>query len=189
MRSLSCLMIRRPPRSTLFPYTPPFRSPRRSRSTARQSSRDSFPIRWSSSASRISRYFASFAACSSASRVRSRRSSSPRRRSGAHSTADRKSRRLNSSHANISYAVFILFNDTATTEIYTLSLHAALPISAEVAVHGAPVLARQLPHPVGELGVADLAVLRVVRRLELRKPGQVATLLFPAPPERRPQHG
>src|SRR3712207_2702292 len=38
-----------------------------------------------------------------------------------------KSTRLNSSHANISYAVFF-FNDTATTEIYTLSLHDALPI-------------------------------------------------------------
>src|SRR5476651_909202 len=92
------------------------------------------------------------------------------------SSTDRKSTRLNSSHANISYAVFCLkkknnvpiklvdkptsendvryddlkmskkfscfhvlskreraeffffFNDTATTEIYTLSLHDALPI-------------------------------------------------------------
>src|SRR3989304_5098182 len=42
--------------------------------------------------------------------------------------ADRKSTRLNSSHGYISYAVFF-FNDTATTEIYTLSLHDALPIS------------------------------------------------------------
>src|ERR1035438_9101245 len=48
---------------------------------------------------------------------------------------DRKSTRLNSSHLGISYAVFclktykaILLNDTATTEIYTLSLHDALPI-------------------------------------------------------------
>src|SRR3989338_2329820 len=41
---------------------------------------------------------------------------------------DRKSTRLNSSHSSISYAVFF-FNDTATTEIYTLSLHDALPIS------------------------------------------------------------
>ena len=33
------------------------------------------------------------------------------------------------SHKLISYAVFCLFfNDTATTEIYTLSLHDALPI-------------------------------------------------------------
>src|SRR3970282_2004682 len=41
---------------------------------------------------------------------------------------DRKSTRLNSSHITISYAVFF-FNDPATTEIYTLSLHDALPIS------------------------------------------------------------
>src|SRR3990172_5392735 len=41
---------------------------------------------------------------------------------------DRKSTRLNSSHGYISYAV-LFFNDTATTEIYTLSLHDALPIS------------------------------------------------------------
>src|SRR5947209_8441685 len=40
---------------------------------------------------------------------------------------DRKSTRLNSSHANISYAVFCS-NHTATTQIYTLSLHDALPI-------------------------------------------------------------
>ena len=37
------------------------------------------------------------------------------------------------SHIGISYAVFcfkkFFFNDTATTEIYTLSLHDALPIS------------------------------------------------------------
>src|SRR3712207_2797530 len=67
---------------------------------------------------------------------------------------DRKSTRLNSSHANISYAVFCLkkkkktsyivsytelrcsfffFNDTATTEIYTLSLHDALPIYISIA--------------------------------------------------------
>src|SRR3712207_9225576 len=29
----------------------------------------------------------------------------------------------------LSYCVFFFFNDTATTEIYTLSLHDALPIS------------------------------------------------------------
>src|SRR5687768_7350094 len=43
---------------------------------------------------------------------------------------DRKSTRLNSSHGYISYAVFCLKN-TATTRLYTLSLHDALPISAE----------------------------------------------------------
>src|SRR3712207_6775108 len=48
-------------------------------------------------------------------------------RTGISAPRDRKSTRLNSSHANISYAVFCL-NDPATTEIYTLSLHDALPI-------------------------------------------------------------
>src|SRR2546430_6438475 len=62
------LMIRRPPRSTLFPYTTLFRSPRRRRAQRR-------PRR---------------PACA------------PRRR------ADRKSTRLNSSHSQISYAVFCL---------------------------------------------------------------------------------
>src|ERR1041385_5425811 len=48
---------------------------------------------------------------------------------------DRKSTRLNSSHGYISYAVFF-FNDTATTEIYTLSLHDALPISLRLVASG-----------------------------------------------------
>src|SRR5438445_10174743 len=67
-------MIRRPPRSTLFPYTTLFRSnPRlpRPRSLSR----------------RMARY----------------RKSPPNQR-----RRDRKSTRLNSSHANISYAVFCL---------------------------------------------------------------------------------
>src|SRR5215510_8138305 len=119
------LMIRRPPRSTLFPYTTLFRSgavhaprggeardPRQSRGRTRKARR-----------------------------------------------VDRKSTRLNSSHVAISYAVFCLkkkdarqrrdagaaahegrdrqalrfffFNDTATTEIYTLSLHDAPPIDPQ----------------------------------------------------------
>src|SRR5882757_2960344 len=64
------LMIRRPPRSTLFPYTTLFRSDLRSKRAPR-----------------------------------SRGWSSP---STPASGSDRKSTRLNSSHANISYAVFCL---------------------------------------------------------------------------------
>src|SRR2546430_8127566 len=68
-------MIRRPPRSTLFPYTTLFRSPPASASTP----------------TRISRS----------------------KRSGRHdgvlpAREDRKSTRLNSSHSQISYAVFCL---------------------------------------------------------------------------------
>src|SRR2546421_8745853 len=65
------LMIRRPPRSTLFPYTTLFRSV-----CARK--------------------------CSASLRM-----SFPRSRSGG-SRRDRKSTRLNSSHDQISYAVFCL---------------------------------------------------------------------------------
>src|SRR5476651_1198120 len=118
-------MIRRPPRSTLFPYTTLFRS-------------DPFFVAIDRLGGRLVRR-------------------------GVPAHPDRKSTRLNSSHANISYAVFclkkkntgspedaleacatgdgtrrlrlcrafercFLFNDTATTEIYTLSLHDALPI-------------------------------------------------------------
>src|SRR5258708_37501096 len=32
----------------------------------------------------------------------------------------------------INYILFFFFNDTATTEIYTLSLHDALPISVQI---------------------------------------------------------
>src|SRR2546430_2582324 len=49
---------------------------------------------------------------------------------GLGDAGDRKSTRLNSSPRQNSYAGFF-FNDTATTEIYTLSLHDALPISPD----------------------------------------------------------
>src|SRR3712207_8101907 len=74
------LMIRRPPRSTLFPYTTLFRSPRRARRAGRRRPGEAA---W---ASRIERMFG---------RLNARE-------------RDRKSTRLNSSHANISYAVFCL---------------------------------------------------------------------------------
>src|SRR2546430_11130147 len=36
--------------------------------------------------------------------------------------------RLNLTPKRVTYSIFFFFNDTATTEIYTLSLHDALPI-------------------------------------------------------------
>src|SRR3972149_4534577 len=89
-------MIRRPPRSTLFPYTTLFRS--------------SLP------AGVI---------------IGGETSQNPwsRKYSWTAPSTDRKSTRLNSSHSQNSYCVFF-FNDTATTEIYPLSLHDALPIFA-----------------------------------------------------------
>src|SRR5258707_6837696 len=73
-------MIRRPPRSTLFPYTTLFRSD---------------ALRFM------------FALCVSPS-VNSLRLVRGYRRVPPTSSRDRKSTRLNSSHANISYAVFCL---------------------------------------------------------------------------------
>src|SRR5258708_12094623 len=41
---------------------------------------------------------------------------------------------------------FFFFNDTATTEIYTLSLHDALPISTDPLAAQSPELVWTLPH-------------------------------------------
>src|SRR3712207_7067245 len=48
---------------------------------------------------------------------------------------------------------YFFFNDTATTEIYTLSLHDALPISHRQQRDVDPSLAEQ-GHRVGQVGVA-----------------------------------
>src|SRR2546430_12748497 len=84
-------MIRRPPRSTLFPYTTLFRSrcPWSRRSRARQRIPDEAGKGPSGNLGRRDRKRASF-------RIRRREAK------------DRKSTRLNSSHSQISYAVFCL---------------------------------------------------------------------------------
>src|SRR3712207_7060953 len=82
-------MIRRPPRSTLFPYTTLFRS------------RDA--DRRGAVARRVDQVDRGLEAGDQAV-VRVDR----RVREGQHRGGDRKSTRLNSSHANISYAVFCL---------------------------------------------------------------------------------
>src|ERR1043165_9963572 len=89
-------MIRRPPRSTLFPYTTLFRS----------RVEDTVTIHVNTA-----RAAADSLAGSPPSHLRSEED-----------TSEIQSRGL------LSFAVFF-FNDTATTEIYTLSLHDALPIS------------------------------------------------------------
>src|SRR3989442_2749478 len=51
---------------------------------------------------------------------------------------------------------FFFFNDTATTEIYTLSLHDALPISAGACPRGwVARRARRPPAPRGAVGARD----------------------------------
>src|SRR5690349_22537368 len=95
-------MLRRPPRSTLFPYTTLFRSPpRRRRLRAGRGNRaprvDRGPTRNAADAAAVSR------------RVRAvRQADGDQQRRDAVRSRDRKSTRLNSSHVEISYAVFCL---------------------------------------------------------------------------------
>src|SRR2546430_6518127 len=80
------LMIRRPPRSTLFPYTTLFRS---RRSPLPMGSVSQSVVRYFDPPSASSRLYCSADA-------------------GITDSRDRKSTRLNSSHSQISYAVFCL---------------------------------------------------------------------------------
>src|SRR5947209_16396562 len=84
-------MIRRPPRSTLFPYTTLFRS----RDRRRRRRRHGGALR----PARLGRQ----PAIHEGGHCRD-----PARRRHHKERSDRKSTRLNSSHANISYAVFCL---------------------------------------------------------------------------------
>src|SRR3712207_7527087 len=94
-------MIRRPPRSTLFPYTTLFRSPVQGLVYACRESNhewfvDDFDNPYTTDQERPFHWIRQ--------RVLGGRSMSW----GRQSYRDRKSTRLNSSHANISYAVFCL---------------------------------------------------------------------------------
>src|SRR2546430_11007050 len=79
-------MIRRPPRSTLFPYTTLFRSP-----LARRGERQERPVRRQERLDEIEQ-----------------EAGEARPQVGPRQHVDRKSTRLNSSHSQISYAVFCL---------------------------------------------------------------------------------
>src|SRR3712207_8874153 len=88
-------MIRRPPRSTLFPYTTLFRSGALRSICGRVRS-----ISWS--------YFTPEGHAVTHAMQPRQRSKCMRISGDACEPSDRKSTRLNSSHANISYAVFCL---------------------------------------------------------------------------------
>src|SRR3712207_8309287 len=96
-------MIRRPPRSTLFPYTTLFRSGNTFLSVTSVSSEITAHLKLSP--------------CPSEGQNSDVR----------HAHTDRKSTRLNSSHANISYAVFCLKKNT-NTKILS-SIHYNIPPS------------------------------------------------------------
>src|SRR2546422_8537219 len=78
-------MIRRPPRSTLFPYTTLFRSPRAEHSKSRDGQGSGRAVSGGPT-----------------------HAAGDRRRARHRAEPDRKSTRLNSSHGYISYAVFCL---------------------------------------------------------------------------------
>src|SRR3712207_7954582 len=92
-------MIRRPPRSTLFPYTTLFRS--RSERAGEHGVFTDALASWGGPAAQPARPMAS---------VNKKAGLTPGRTNelALAPTSDRKSTRLNSSHANISYAVFCL---------------------------------------------------------------------------------
>src|SRR3712207_8739292 len=89
-------MIRGPPRSTLFPYTTLFRSDTR---TLAPGESVAFPLVWGGLTSEPTCTAARTAPAPGQYALRGRLDTK---------TSDRKSTRLNSSHANISYAVFCL---------------------------------------------------------------------------------
>src|SRR3712207_7071883 len=97
-------MIRRPPRSTLFPYTTLFRSPG--------------PAAEDRGVLRLGELPGVH-----------RRRAEVANLSGPHDVVerDRKSTRLNSSHANISYAVFCLKKKKNNTPIHTLYVMTYFP--------------------------------------------------------------
>src|SRR3712207_6987862 len=97
-------MIRRPPRSTLFPYTTLFRSPIPAAGPSHISERWQVLALSGSFGCVVVRYFTQNLCDTIWNHIHT--SSFGKR--GYPSFVDRKSTRLNSSHANISYAVFCL---------------------------------------------------------------------------------
>src|SRR5471030_1227037 len=130
------LMIRRPPRSTLFPYTTLFRSPAASvapKSQARmirgcprptmQGDRKSTRL----NSSHLGISYAVFCLKKKIQDVRAAHAGEMHVNEHA-AGSQLRCLPLDDSQNIRLFARFFFFNDTATTEIYTLSLHDALPI-------------------------------------------------------------
>src|SRR5690348_17417562 len=100
-------MIRRPPRSTLFPYTTLFRSGRPSKVIVQTSNPEHYSLRCAAEGDYEGFYAAEL----------------PARKAFV---LDRKSTRLNSSHPSISYAVFCLKKKKRSARITRRGTNAAL---------------------------------------------------------------
>src|SRR2546430_11917076 len=101
-------MIRRPPRSTLFPYTTLFRSHLRAVET----------VAWVPGVEQVASEIKSPDTLADAE-IWHEPTTKPS------STEDRKSTRLNSSHSQISYAVFCLKKKNNTHNVFTRAAHVA----------------------------------------------------------------
>src|SRR3712207_8887131 len=102
-------MIRRPPRSTLLPYTTLFRSHKglnnRAENSHQPTRRRERQMKRFKSARQAQQFLSAHDQISNFFHLRHAHVSASEYRA-ARARADRKSTRLNSSHANISYAVF-----------------------------------------------------------------------------------
>src|SRR6266487_3671572 len=157
-------MIRRPPRSTLFPYTTLFRSgpPSRGSPAGARPARapTGGPDRKSTrlNSSHPSTSYAVFCLKKKKDTLQPQEccaftGNEPVHNAGPVLSAFRAERREQSKvqkrvHASNQDRAFFFFSDPATTEIYTLSLHDALPITArtgEVRLHGKGDEVRYVP--------------------------------------------
>src|SRR6478752_7436395 len=128
-------MIRRPPRSTLFPYTTLFRS--RPRHRQGDPERGPYPRRGSDRRDRKSTrlnsshgYISYAVFCLKKKKIDDPMTGSVDEIITEPSTGASPACRLARRGKSLPIDPFFFFNDTATTEIYTLSLHDALPIYA-----------------------------------------------------------
>src|SRR6266581_3236893 len=117
-------MIRRPPRSTLFPYTTLFRSRRRApRAGAPARARPRARCRRDRKSTRLNSSHPSISYAVFCLKKKKHEETAAYRGRGGGDRPDRDLRWAAGDRLS-----FFFFNDTATTEIYTLSLHDALPI-------------------------------------------------------------
>src|SRR6266487_3711363 len=122
-------MIRRPPRSTLFPYTTLFRSPTSCCSARPARARRCSPRRWRSEEHTSELQSPVHLVCRLLLEKKKRaiQPSAPASQAACPGIAFPQRRRPGCA-ASLTSSWLFFFNDAATTEIYTLSLHDALPI-------------------------------------------------------------
>src|SRR3989304_1665499 len=184
-------MIGRPPSSPLFPYTTLFRSndtPAYKRMLRYDSTIAKLMVSLDRKSTRLnsSHGYISYAVFCLKKTKKRRNTLEVRNEpnSGAHVTHARPTHHdtdlargdLLMTYTSLCTCAFILFffNDTATTEIYTLSLHDALPISSGRSFDGEPTVSSRIgtaaPSPRSEEHTSELqSRLHLVCRLLLEK--------------------